>query len=152
MKYKIAPLLLFLVLLWPLTTRAQLADITIQEDTSLNFGIILADNSASSVTVRPNGTHNATGNTIVTGPISNAFFRLTGEPNTNFTVGFSTGDFLTGPGEAMELSRFRHNNRNNLFFRNNGRRNLKVGARLLLNNNQVAGNYTGTYTLIIEYP
>ena len=144
-------LLLLVVISLPQNAFAQLDDITITEETELDFGRLLADKRSSIVTVQTNGSVNTTQTTIYVGGASVAQFRITGEPDTNFILSFSEGDFLNGPGQAIEIGDWQHNGGSNLFFNGAGQRNINVGGRMYLNANQLAGIYTGTYTITVNY-
>jgi hypothetical protein len=131
--------------------KAQLATITITETQSMNFGTIIADTVASTVRLRTNGQVDTTQATIANGGDSLAEFDLTGEPKTAFTISYSTGDVISGAGQDMTIGNFEDNRNGSASFKGNGAQTLKVGGTLFINNNQLGGSYSGTYTLIIEY-
>jgi len=126
--------------------------ITIDELDQMNFGTIIVDPNGDEIRIRPNGRMTSTGQSFFSGTTSGARFRLRGEPNAAFNISFSSGDVLTGSGAAISLEQFQHNRGDTPAFNGNGRRNTRVGARLVINAGQISGAYSGTYTIFVDYP
>jgi hypothetical protein len=126
-------------------------------------GIIPAPGAAGTVRLRPDGTRTATGGVVLVGNMHQAA-RFAGMGSNNQQVAISlqaNSVLLTGPGTAMRLRnfeigstptamlsttplRFRINSATGAFF-------FPIGATLEIGANQAAGDYTGSFTINLNY-
>jgi methionine-rich copper-binding protein CopC len=135
----------------------------------LNFGTILASNTAGTVVVAPDGTRTKTGGvTLVDNDHHPAAFagqapsRRNGTRPIRLSIG-SNRIQLIGPGAPMTVRRFTPSASPVAFLRvtprnyqingaANGMFELYVGAELRVNANQLPGLYTGTWTITADFP
>lgn len=126
-------------------------------------GIIPATSTAGTVRLFPNGTRTATGGVVLVGNTHQAA-RFAGMGTVNQQVAISlqaNSVLLTGPGAPMRLRnfeigstpttmlsttplRFRINSPTGAFI-------FPIGATLEVGANQAAGDYTGNFTIILNY-
>lgn len=129
-----------------------IAPITVNEDTAMDFASIVADAAGDSVVLTAAGSISATGDSTFTGTPAAGVFDVTGEPSTNVTITFSTGNTLTGPGTAMPIGTFTHNAGGSPALSGGGLLTFNVGATLTVGATQTEGAYAGTYTVTVDYP
>lgn len=143
-------LTIFLVLTIP----TQAAEIAIVNNSPLVFGSFAAG-SGGTVTVSNSGICSAGGNVIIV--VSNcatAGFTITGDPNFTYSIDLPADNFviLTGPGGDMTITHFTGDPEGaNGVLSAGGSQNLSVGGTLNVGNNQASGNYSGTFTVIVNY-
>ena len=128
-------------------------ELGISNSQALSFGKFSA--GIGSVTVRPDGSRLATGQVVAfdSGPGQAADFIVTGDPDLTYavtlpgngTVTMSDGihtmainDFVSSPVASGILS-------------GGGSQLLHVGATLHVGANQPAGNYMGTFIVVVDY-
>lgn len=130
------------------------ADINITNSSSLAFGSFAAG-SGGTVTVSPAGVCSASGDVIIV--ILNcaaAEFTITGDPNTTYFIDLPADNFatLSGPGSDMIITHFTSNPAGaDGQLSAGGTQNLSVGGTLSVGNNQAAGSYSGSFTVIVDY-
>ena len=125
--------------------------ITLVEQRHLDFGEIAVTSAGGSVTISAAG--------AVSGPAAYSFsgsptvgrFTVTGQPNTAVTIAFSSGNTLAGPGTAMSLESFTHDAGVLPSLNSGGNLTFAVGATLVINANQATGNYSGAYSVTVDY-
>jgi hypothetical protein len=127
-------------------------EIEVQEN--LAFGNIIASASAGSVTVDfADGRSNSGGATFPTTPgtVKSAEFEVTGFSNSAYTITLPEDDvvYLTGDGVDMEITDFVHNANETLD--GSGNEVFQVGATLQVNADQAAGEYTGSFEVVVNY-
>lgn len=124
--------------------------LAVQEAQNMNFATINVDPSGDLVTLNTNGRVSSRGASTFTGSAQAGIFEVYGTPNSILSVTFSSGNVLTGPGDDMPLDNFKTNRR---FYSLDSRGNMtfKVGADLTVNSNQVGGQYSGTYSVTVNY-
>lgn len=131
-----------------------LSSLTLTADSALDFGLI-APNTGGSVTVNADSSVSQTGGVISTGTRAPAGFTVTGTNGASVVVTLpaapvdltrsggtetmSLGGFNTNPGGAFQLSA------------TTGQANFTVGGTLTVGANQVAGVYSGTFDVSVEY-
>ncbi len=126
--------------------------VTLSQDTPLSFGVIATNSKQCIVTLSPAGAINCPGQPFqFSGAATPATFTVGGNSNTPVTISFSSGDSLTGPGSAMTLNNFQHDAGATPVLDGGGWLTFNVGADLRIKNNQVSGNYTGSYTISVNY-
>lgn len=142
---------------------AVLRPLAFVRDEDLNFGLIIPGATAGVVRVFPNGTRTATGGVTLVGSTHQAArFSGLGSFNQQVLISVSANTIqLTGPGAPMTVSqwevgstptailtttptRFRIAAANGVF-------NFPLGARLAVGANQAAGNYSGTFSITLNY-
>ncbi|MGL5840200.1 MAG: DUF4402 domain-containing protein [Sphingorhabdus sp.] len=132
----------------------------------LDFGTIVASNTAGTVVVHPSGARTATGGVALWGndhhPAAFGGMKPT-QANRPVRINVGTNSIqVTGPGAPMTVRLFNGNTNPGQFFNTNPRNfqvqqasngafALYVGATLDVNANQAPGTYTGTWTLTLNY-
>ena len=124
--------------------------IVITEETAMDFATINADPDGDTITLDANGNIDASNASTFAGNAVPGEFSATGTPNAAVSISFDDGK-LEGPGRDMDLTDFTHDAGNSPSFDNSGDLEFAVGADLGINKNQVGGQYSGTYTVTIEY-
>lgn len=129
----------------------------------LDFGDIIPGPTAGVVRLLPDGTRTTTGGVTVIGNTHQpARFAGLGSFNQQVLINVSSNTIqLTGPGAPMTLSQFEIGSTPTailtttpLRFRiasTNGQFNFPLGARLAVGANQAAGNYSGTFSITLNY-
>ncbi len=129
----------------------------------LEFGDIIPSNTAGTVRLRPDGTRTSTGGVILVGSSHQpARFAGFGSRNQRVLISLSSNTIqITGPGAPMTVSlfeidfppkailttaprRFRIRSTTGLF-------EFPLGATLAVGANQVAGSYSGTFSITLDY-
>jgi hypothetical protein len=86
-------------------------------------------------------------------PFSAAPFSVTGENNASFNITLPANNTVqltrTGGTEKMNVNSFTHNA--SLQLSGTGTATFKVGATLEVNANQVAGEYSGSFSVTVAY-
>ena len=130
----------------------------------LEFGAIVAGTNASVIRVQPSGVRTVvSGNATLAGSASQpARFTGMGTLNQQVDISLSANTIqLTGPGAPMTVSQFEIGSTPTAIlsttptrFRITGAGGIyafPVGARLAVGANQMAGTYTGTFTITLNY-
>jgi len=123
--------------------------------TTLNFGTVVRSSTLGTITVTADGERSATGGAAALGSsaFSAAPFSASGENNADFTIALPDDDdvVLTREGgtEKMEVTNFGHNS--GLVLSGSGVATFSVGATLNLDADQVAGDYSGSFSVTINY-
>ena len=133
--------------------------ISITKTSDLNFGSFAPGANGGTVSVELDGTRSFTdGVTLLDqGEMpTRALFTVKGTENAGFYVKLPDANSvsLTGPADAepMKITSFVHNAGVNPALDGNGEKELIVGGTLAVNPNQPAGEYTGTFDVIVAYP
>lgn len=142
-----------MALLVPIAVRG--AEITIVNNSSLAFGSFAAG-SGGTVTVSTSGACSAGGSVIIViQDCSNATFTVTGDPNLTYLIELPADDFviLSGLGSNMVINNFVSNPAAgaNGLLSSGGSQILSVGGTLSVGNNQAAGSYSGSFSVIVQY-
>ncbi len=129
----------------------------------LDFGDIIPGPTAGIVRIFPDGTRTVTGGVTVFGTTHQpARFAGLGSFNQQVLISVSSNTIdLTGPGTPMTLSQFDIGStptailsttpRRFRITSTNGQFNFPVGARLAVGANQTAGNYSGSFSITLNY-
>ncbi len=132
-----------------------LRQISIVRTGDLDFGTILRGTTAGRVVINANtGARTVSGGVSVAGGTPRrATFTITGTPNRVVTIRLTplTTTLTNGNGGTMLVNTFTLNGSNNRSLGSTGTIALGVGARLNVGANQADGNYTGTFTLTVNY-
>lgn len=133
--------------------------ISITKTSDLNFGSFAPGANGGTVSFKLDGTRSFTdGVTLLDqGEMpTRALFTVKGTENAGFYVKLPDANSvsLTGPADAepMKITSFVHNAGVNPALDGNGEKELIVGGTLAVNPNQPAGEYTGTFDVIVAYP
>lgn len=126
--------------------------IAIENVQNLMFGNIIASAVGGTVTIANDGsrTLNGVAAPSIEGTSQEAQFKVTGMTGAAFAVTMP-GDgvvALAGPGENMTLTAFTNNSTNTI---TGGEVTFAVGATLNVNAAQVAGEYSGTFEIAVNY-
>lgn len=130
----------------------------------LHFGeIIPSTTAAGTVRLQPNNNRTATGGIVLVNNLHQpARFTGLGTNNQQITISLQASSiFITGPGAQMRVRNFEIGSTPTailsttpLRFRLNsvtGAYNFPLGATLEVGANQAAGDYSGTFTIILNY-
>jgi hypothetical protein len=123
--------------------------------THLNFGTISRSSVAGSVTISASGERSSSGgaSVLTSSLFAAAPFSISGESSAGFNLTLPDNDDVlmtrTGGTEKMEVTNFTHNS--GLVLSSSGTATFSVGATLNLDADQVAGEYTGTFSVTITY-
>ena len=131
--------------------------VTIQKDDDLRFGDIIPGTTTSRFRVDPVTaaiTQPAGDATHVGGSVSTAKFTISGTPLLRVRLTFGANRiFLTRVGgtEQLRVNRFRRDGPANRFLDAAGKATYAVGAQLRVFPTAVAGTYTGSFNVTVDY-
>lgn len=130
----------------------------------LDFGRVIASNTAGTVTLSPDGVRTRTGGATLAGTEGTQVARFAGDGTQNQLVNVSIGAnsiFITGPGTQMRVRNFvigsvpvNNLTTNPVQLRLSaaaGTFNFAVGATLEVGANQAPGRYVGNWTITLNY-
>jgi hypothetical protein len=128
--------------------------ITVSTLAQLSFGK-LAAGSGGTVVMATSGSRTKTGGVVLlsTGPGSTAIFRLQGTPSQAFIVtlpGNTTVNMSSGA-ESVRVTDFTVSPGSTGTFNGVGTQNLTIGATMNVDSNKVPGDYSGTFSITIDY-
>lgn len=131
------------------------APITVTKDTDLLFGTIAPTASAGTITMTNAGSISADANTeLLGGTTSAASFSIEGEASTAFTATIDSSATLNGSGtaagESMSVS-LTNDLPGSPALDGSGDATINVGGALSVGANQVAGPYSGTFSVTVSY-
>lgn len=125
--------------------------IAITEVQPLAFGTVSASSAAGTVVVATTGARTVTGGvTTLGGSPTAASYNVTGQGSSAYTITLPSSTTLSGPGTAMTANNFVDDAGASPTL-SAGSGSFNVGATLNVNANQVAGDYSGTYTVTVSY-
>ena len=129
--------------------------ISISNTQALSFGKF-AEVSSGSVTISPTGARSATGGVVLvsSGGGSAAQFTVSGDPNLTYSTnlpGNGTASLTNGDGQTMALNNFSSSPGTVGQLSVTGNQTLSVGATLNVGSNQAAGDYSGTFDVMVNY-
>lgn len=135
-------------------TAEVLSTLTLTADSALNFGQIAA-NTGGTVTVNADGTTGFSGSLVSTGTRAPAGFTVGGTNGASVVVSLPAGPAtltrVSGT-ETMLLSGFNSNPAGAIVLNaTTGLANFNVGGTLNVASGQVAGVYSGTFNVSVEY-
>ncbi len=132
--------------------------LSIVKNSDLNFGSFAPSATDGTISVELNGNRYVTGGIIVLDQIGaqNAAFTVNGTPNAGYYVKLPTEEGnttipLTGPqgADPLIITSLVHDGGGTLD--ENGQDLFSVGGKLSVKANQPAGEYTGTFDVIVAY-
>jgi len=133
--------------------------ISITKTSDLNFGSFAPSATDGTVSVELDGTRSATGGITLLNQLGaqKAVFTVNGTPNESYYVKLPTEDGntipLTGPqgADPLIITSLVHNAVDNPALDDEGKKMFSVGGTLSVKANQPAGEYTGTFDVIVAY-
>jgi len=131
-----------------------LKPIAIINTQDLDFGDIISQTAAFTVTVSTAGERSATNATAILNAVGKqAIFSVTGQENQSFKVTLPTDGVVSiESGEnSMNITGFNHNFGATPKLNGSGNATLNVGAVLNVGATQAAGEYTGTFDVTVAY-
>lgn len=130
-----------------------LSSLTVTATSNLQFGQIAA-NTGGTITVNADSSTASSGSLVSTGTRTPAGFSVAGSPNAMVVVSLPTSAVnltRTGGTETMALSGFNSNPAGAFQLNASGAGTFNVGGTLAVASGQVAGAYTGTFQVSVEY-
>ena len=136
--------------------------ISITKNSDLNFGSFApsaTDGTVGTVSVELDGTRSATGGITLLNQLGaqKAVFTVNGTPNASYYVKLPTEDGNTIPltrpqgADPLIITSLVHNAVDNPALDDEGKKMFSVGGTLSVKANQPAGEYTGTFDVIVAY-
>ena len=130
-------------------------ELAIQNSQELSFGSFVAG-VGGSVTVATSGARSASGGVLLIPSSAGAAaqFTVTGDANATYTIQLPANDFvkLTGPGGDMVINEFTGNPSGAAGqLSAGGSQALLVGGTLNVASGQVAGQYSGSFSVTVDY-
>lgn len=119
----------------------------------LDFGDVVPGRTVGIVEVHPGGGYDLSrsgGARLLQGGVRPATFDLQGQAGTAYSIRLPQSCLLTGPGEAIKVEQFTTNVPINGVLKTNGLQ-FGVGAQLLVRPSQIPGNYSGYFTVSVDY-
>ncbi|OEY65265.1 hypothetical protein BG841_01510 [Marinobacter sp. X15-166B] len=137
---------------------AYAADITIENTVALSFGSFAAG-SGGTVTVSPEDVRSASGGVVLfpSATVIAAEFVVRGDRNASYTLELPANNSvkLTAPGAHMELKDFSSDIIRTsgplTGFLVGGSQTHSIGATLVVGNGQPPGDYSGSFTVTVNY-
>ena len=132
------------------------APLSIEETQGMNFGTFLSPNANASITLSPAGSYTTSGNVnFVDSNLNASEFTVTGVGSRQVSITLPGSTTLTNTsGYTMTADSFTSDPGDSFTLSGTGTgktQDIKVGSTLHINKNQKAGNYTGTYPVIVSY-
>ena len=131
------------------------APLEIEETQGMNFGTFLSPNSNASITLSPAGSYTTSGGiTFIDSNLNAGEFTITGIGSRQVSITLPSSTTLTNGTQTMNVDSFSSNPSNSFTLSGTGTgktQTVKTGATLHINAHQRAGNYTGTYPVIVSY-
>lgn len=131
------------------------APISIGVGTTLAFGAVAKSATAGSATITPAGVRSATGGVSFsptsTGSPAASSFTVTGESGYAYAVSFPSATVTLTKATTLETMTVGTFTSNTTGILTAGTQTLLVGATLNVGAGQVAGLYSGTYTVKVDY-
>lgn len=128
--------------------------ISIVENNAMDFATILPDMAGDVVELREFSVTSQSGNSVKTGSAWLGIFEITGVPYSVVEVEVTdTAIDLTGPGQTMVVNNFirQKGSGTTLALDGTGSDLVYFGADLIINANQLPGQYSGTYNISVNY-
>jgi hypothetical protein len=127
---------------------------TVSTISNMSFGSFVAGNGGT-LTISTGGTRSSTGGVVAVGQGSTfgaASFLVSGTRNASYTLTLpANGTVVLSDGtHTMALNNFAVTPPNG-HLSGGGTQTIRIGATLAVGNGQPAGNYTGTFSLTVNY-
>ena len=129
--------------------------LSIEETQGMSFGTFLSPHTASTITISPSGSYTSTGSvTFVDNTLTPGEFTVTGVGNRQVSITLPASTTLSNGTQTMTADTFTSTPSGSFTLSGTGTgqtQSINVGSTLHINSNQRAGNYTGTYPIIVSY-
>ncbi|MBL3555309.1 MULTISPECIES: DUF4402 domain-containing protein [Marinobacter] len=128
---------------------------TIQNSQELSFGSFVAG-SGGTVTISTSGARSATGGVLLIPSSAGAAaqFTVAGDANATYTIQLPGNDFvkLAGPGVDMTINDFTSSpSGTGGQLDAGGSQTLSIGGTLFISGDQAPGDYSGTFSVTVDY-
>ena len=142
------------------STTTVVTPIAVSKAADLSFGNIAGGGSAGTVTLSPNGSRAATGGAVTAGGTATAAqFNVTGQSGLTYAIDFSgTSATLTSGANTMTFTAISDTTASAITSGTattgtltGGAQTIYVGGTLAVGANQVAGTYSGTINVAVNY-
>ncbi len=127
------------------------AAIAITKTVDLDFGSVVPAAGADTVIISSAGARTCGATLTCTDTVAAASFDVTGGANLAYTVTLPASASITGPGPAMTVDTFTDSISSAGTLSAGGAQTFTVGATLNVGASQVAGAYTGTFSVSVDY-
>ena len=127
------------------------AAISISAVGDMDFGTMAPTGTAGTVTVAPAGVRTSVDVDLLGGVPSAASFDVTGEPGQAYSITLPSSATLTSGGNTMAVDTFTHDAGVPPKLSAGGSDTFNVGATLNVGATQVAGTYSGIFTVTVNY-
>ena len=132
------------------------APLTVEETQGMSFGTFLSPSTTSTITLSPSGSYTTSGSvTFVDSNLAAGQFTVTGVGSRQVSITLPGSATLTNTtGQTMTADTFTSTPSGSFTLSGTGTgktQSVNVGSTLHINSNQKAGNYTGTYPVIVSY-
>jgi len=128
------------------------APIAISETTALSFGKIEPSSVGGTLAVSTGGVTTAINVTeLAGGSISQGVFTVTGDGGAAFSVTLPSSAALTSGSYSMTVNNFQHDAGVSPAIGGGGSKAINIGATLNVGADQGGGNYSGSYTISVNY-
>ncbi len=131
------------------------APLSVEETQGMSFGTFLSPTTTSSIILSPSGSYTTTGNvTFVDNTLIPGEFTVTGIGSRQVSITLPASTTLSNGTQTMTADSFTSTPTGSFTLSGSGTgqtQDVKVGSTLHINSNQRAGNYTGTYPIIVSY-
>ncbi len=127
------------------------AALTISNTADLDFGAVIPAAGADTVVISSAGARTCGATLTCTDTFAAANFSVSGGNNLSYTITLPASASLTGPGTAMTVDTFTDDKSGLGTLNGSGNGGFLVGATLNVGASQVAGTYTGTFSVTADY-
>lgn len=124
------------------------AALQITEDAALDFGTVVADTLTGDVTVDQAGTQSCDANLTCIGGAA-ADYTVTGTGNNTYSISLSNGGNVTLTGAGLDMTAALDADASDTLA--GGTDTFSIGGTLTVGAGQTAGDYTGTFTVTVDY-
>ena len=129
-----------------------LKPIAINNTQNLDFGDIISQTAAFTVTVSTAGVRSASTATAILNAVGEqAIFSVTGQESQSFKVTLPANVSIKSGENSMNITGFNHNFGATPKLNGSGNATLNVGAVLNVGDTQAAGEYTGKFNVPVAY-
>ncbi len=128
------------------------APISISATSVLSFGTISPGSTSGTIAVDTGGTSTAINVTEMAGSsVSEGVFTVTGDGGAAFSITLPVSATLSGGGYSMTVDNFQHDAGASPTIAGGGSRDVSIGATLNVGADQANGDYSGVYTIDVNY-
>lgn len=165
-KIKLSTVLILVILLYPYSYAQQsvlqfanatgrvIDRLAIDKIDDLRFGTIISSKTPGTVTISTESTRSSTGGvTLIPSDYGASFFKILGTPYSSFALTIPTASiYITNNNNAsMEVKTWTKDRPARPTLNSMGYLEVRIGATLVVDTFQEIGNYTGTFTVTVNY-